>query len=118
MGSASPIGILLREEKGGKEIGLIEFTPSGTLALHYYLEQDVFALKPIERLLIENGLGEEPLYVKYAEVLKCESELPPKILKQEASFYADLLNGLEPPCKVRGKTVRARVAHYVEPDSE
>ncbi len=118
MGSASQIGILLREEKSGKEIGLIEFAPSGILALDYYQERAVFALKPIERLLIENGLGEEPLYVKYAEVSEREPELPPRILKQEASFYAEDLNGLEPPCKVRGKTVRASVAQYMEPDTE
>lgn len=118
MGSASQIGILLREDKSGNEIGLIEFTPSGSLKLHYYQGRDVFALKPIERLLLENGLGEEPLYVKYAQVLNREPELPPMILKQEASFYADFLNEKVPRCQVRGKAVVASVAHYVEEDSE
>jgi hypothetical protein len=109
---------LLSEETSGKEVGLIEFTPSGFLALHYYQGPDVFALKPIERLLIEHGLGEEPLYVKYAQVLNQEPELPPTILKKEATFYSDFVNGLVPRCKVRGKTVRASVAHYRVPDNE
>ncbi len=117
MALASQIGILLNEEESGVEVGWIEFTSSGVLALHYFQGRDVFALKPIERLLIENGL-EEPLYVKYAELLEREPELPPRILKQEASQYADFLNRLVPPCKVRGKTVRASVAQYMEPDTE
>lgn len=118
MASASQIGILLSEAKSGKEVGFIEFTPSGVLALHYFQGRDVFALKPIERLLIENGLGKEPLYVKYAELLEREPELPPRILKQEASYYADFLNQVEPPGMVRGKTVKATVANYLEQDSE
>ena len=118
MGPISQIGILLSDEVSGQEIGLIEFTPSGALALYYYQGPDVFALKPIERLLVEHGLGEEPLYVKYSEVLQREPELPPTILKREARSYADYINELRPQCKVRGKPVKASVAHYWVSDSE
>jgi hypothetical protein len=118
VGATSQIGILLSEEWSGEEIGLIEFTPSGVLALYFFQGPDVFALKPIERLLIEHGLGEEPLYVKYGEVLQREPELPPSILKREARYYADFVNGLRPRCKVRGRTVRASVAHYWRPEDE
>ncbi len=53
---------------------------------------------------------EVPLYVKYAQVLNQEPELPLMILKQEASFYADFLNEKVPRCQVRGKAVVASAA--------
>jgi hypothetical protein len=112
MDSISGIGLLLSEKHSGKQIGMIEFTPSGVLVFHVIQQGlHVFALKPIERILMENGL-QEPLYVKYADLLKRQSELPSDILEQEASFYAEVLNQLEPPPQVRGKTIQAAMVHF------
>lgn len=106
------VGILLTTEDGKKQIGIIEFSPTGMLIFHVIGEGlHVFALKPVEKCLKENGL-EMPLYVKYANLLKQQRELPPDIIEKEAVYYTEVLNRLEPPVTIREQKIKAVVMRY------
>jgi hypothetical protein len=108
------VGILLTttEEAGKKQVGIIEFDPTGVLVFHMIQKGlHVFALKPVERLLEENGL-EMPLYVKYDNLLKQQHEISQAILEKEASYHADILNRIEPPVTVGDQKIIAEVVRY------
>jgi hypothetical protein len=88
------IGLLLTEEKSWKEMGLIEFDPSGVLILRGFEGGvHVNALNAVIRLLEGKGLN-EPLYEKYADILKREGSLSADLLQKEAELYADVINRL------------------------
>jgi hypothetical protein len=61
--------------------------------------------------LKENGLN-EPLYVKHAEILKEQKEIPAATLEQEANFYAEVVNRQEPPLMIAERPVKADAGHF------
>ncbi len=107
------IGILLTaEDDGKKQIGIVEFDPTGMLAFNVIQKGlHVFALKPVESCLKENGL-EVPLYVKYASLLKQRHEIPQAILEKEANYYAEVLNRVEPLITIGEQKIMAAVVRY------
>jgi hypothetical protein len=70
----------------------------------------VYALKPIDQLLKERW-NKEPLYVKHAQRLDENSNLPDEILVKEASSCAEFLNSLESPLMVGSYTVRVQMVY-------
>lgn len=101
------IGLMLTEETGGKELGLIEFDPSGMLLLHGFQGGvHVNALKAVVSLLEKNVL-QEPLYKKYAEILKQQGSLSVDILLKEAESSAEVINNLVPVPQINGVNYRA-----------
>jgi hypothetical protein len=106
------IGLLLKEEKSGKPLGLIEFDAMGMLILRGFKgEVHVNALNCVLGLLEKNGLN-EPLYKKYAYILKKQSSLSEEILQREATFYAELINHLIPAPQIIDQNYRTIVVRY------
>ncbi len=106
------IGLLLKEEKSGKELGLIEFDPTGMLVTRGFAgEVHVIALNAVVHLLEENGL-QEPLYKKYEDVLKQQSSLSEELLQREAEHYAGVINRLVPAPQINGREYRASAVRY------
>lgn len=107
---SSHIGILILERESGRQVGLIEFQRSGMLGFQVLQRGlHVFALKPIEGVLSETAFG-EPLYVKYAALLKRRDGLGRTVLLREARRGANAIN-----CSkrlLRGNTIRARMVEY------
>ena len=105
------IGILLTDRSNDDQVAMIEFTPVGLLRFQTIAEGvHVFALKPIEGILSENGL-KVPLYKKHASLLR-RGKLPLEILEREAEFYADVLNHQQPPLSIGGKTIKATMVQF------
>jgi hypothetical protein len=115
MPCTAKIGILLSDQTNGEPIGLIEFDPSGMLVTRVFQTNQeglhVYALNPLVKLLGEHIL-KEPLYRKYAHLLKEKSALPADILEQEASSCADVLNRLGQPLTVGNFTIKAEMVRY------
>jgi hypothetical protein len=100
------IGVLLTDRASGGRIGIIEFDPSGMLVSHVFPGTvHAFALNPVIRIL------KEPLYVKYAKLVKKKPKLPADILEHEAKLFAEKINGLDHPMTVGEYSVKADVVH-------
>ena len=111
--TSARIGILLCQRDSDRQIGLIEFRPEGVLEFHILRSGlHVFALKPVERVLRE--FYQEPLYRKYAALIKRKGRLSIAILKREAMSGAAVLNRAKPTLSIRNTHVRARVVQYQE----
>jgi hypothetical protein len=101
----SEIGVLFIDESKS-QIGFIKFDSSGMLIYQMIKKgMHVFAFKSLEPIMTQ--AIKEPLYKKYAELLKVNSKLPDKILEQEVKSCADFLNAMEGPLKLGSYTVRA-----------
>ena len=107
------IGILLTtEEDRKKQIGIVEFAPTGMLVFQVIQKGlHVFELKAVERCFKENGL-DGPLYVKYDNFLKQQHEIPQNILEEEANYYTEVLNRVEPPVTIGEQKIIAEVVRY------
>jgi hypothetical protein len=104
------VGVLLIERENGSQVGFISFNPSGVLGYQVTREDlHVYVLKPIDKLLI--NWEKDPLYIKHANLLDENSNLPFEILEQEANSCADFLNSQEKPLQVGKYTVVARMVH-------
>jgi hypothetical protein len=100
------IGVLLTDRASGGRIGVIEFDPSGMLVSHVFPDTvHPFALNPVIRTL------KEPLYVKYAELMKKKRELPADIIEHEAKLFVEKINGVDQPMTVGEYAVKAEVVH-------
>ena len=106
----SEISVVLLDRASSAAVGLIKFDSSGVL-VYQSIEAglQVFAFKPINKLLSEQWL-EEPLYKKYADSLDENKMLPERILVEEATSCADFLNGLDGPLTLGRTIVKAQVA--------
>jgi hypothetical protein len=115
--SSTSIVILLTDVANGDGVAEIEFNPRGILVFRVVSKGlNVFALKPVERILKESGFS-EPLRKKYAKLLEGREELPADILEHEANFYAGVLNSRNPPLTIAGRSVKAEVVRYSGEDS-
>ena len=106
------IGVLLTDVTDGKQVVLVEFDGSGMLVMNN-LQADIVwqAMRSLERHVVE-GVGNEPLYQKYADLLKQTPTLPDDILEKEAAAYAEAVNRADPPCRVNQYSVKAQVMHF------
>lgn len=107
--SAEQIVVLLTDRTTEEQVGVIVFNASGMLGYHSLKRGlHVFALKPIEQFLKQNGF-DQPLYVKYAAQMNEQQELPAEVLAQEATVYAQLIHQANPPLSVGGHLLAAQV---------
>ena len=108
MPDTSEINVLLLDRATSAAIGLIKFDSSGVLV--YQSNEaglQVFAFKPIDKLLREQWL-KEPLYKKYANSLDENKMLSERILVKEADSCAKFLNALEGPLRLGNTPVKAK----------
>ena len=100
---------MLTDRTSDEQVGVIIFDASGMLGYHSMKKGlHVFALKPIEQFLKQNGF-DQPLYVKHADKLDSQQQLPTETLQQEAATCADQINHANPPRVVGGHTLTAQV---------
>ena len=112
MGAKYKIGILLVEKGTGKQIAVVEFSPTGMLCFSLIQKgMHVFVLKGIERELQNKGL-KQPLYKKYTDLLRQKGRLPQAILRAEATFYAEALNRSRRKVTVGTHVVEATMVVY------
>ncbi len=107
--TTNQVGVLLSDRTTDEQIGLITFYPRGVLGYSVLKAGlHVFALKPIERFLEENGFS-QPLYVKHAARMNNQNELATDILEREAKACAEAIQRAEPPLTVGGHALGAHV---------
>jgi hypothetical protein len=107
------VSLLLIHEQTGERIARVTFHRCGVMGFGLIKKgPHVFVVRTVERFFQNNGL-EQPLYVKHAALLDGNGELPLEVVRQEAEYYARLLNEKEPALSIFGipepNPIRAKV---------
>ena len=84
-------GVLIMRKDNAEPLGVLELDPSGMLITAAFEG----GANPYALGKFANGLLDQPIYKKYAEVLAQAKALSPEVVVAETEHTANLINGQE-----------------------